>query len=526
MPKLTQVSFTHDFVDSLPADPSRENQPRQVKEAAYSFVNPTPVREPRLVGWSRDLAARFGFETPPESGEEAALLTGKLVLPGMQPYAARYGGHQFGNWAGQLGDGRAITLGEALDEEGQRWEFQLKGAGRTPYSRRGDGRAVLRSSIREFVCSEAMHYLGVPTTRALSVATTGEEVVRDMFYDGNPMPEPGAVVCRLAPTFLRFGNFEIFASKGEFASLERLVNYTIDRFYPEIEGEGLARVSEWFLEVSVRTARLMAEWMRVGFVHGVMNTDNMSILGLTIDYGPYGWLENYDPSWTPNTTDLPGRRYCFGRQPTIGHWNLAQLGKALYALVPNQGEALQAGIQAYAEAYEEAFTEMMSKKLGIGKMEGEEDQTLLVDLEALLMQAETDMTLFYRGLAELPITGAAPRELPSWLSNAFYGSPTEEQRQGWLGWLERYQKRAARGAPDPAARKAAMHAVNPLYVPRNYLLQEAIEKAERGDSSRVEELLQVLSRPYTEQPGKQAFAAKRPDWARDKPGCSTLSCSS
>ncbi|MGE3163231.1 MAG: protein adenylyltransferase SelO family protein, partial [Burkholderiales bacterium] len=292
---LAEARFGDSFARELPADAQETNARRLVLNATHTHVAPTPVRAPRLLAWSDALAAQLGLARPSPEAVEA--LAGNRVFPGMRPYSARYGGHQFGVWAGQLGDGRAITLGELAAADGTRQELQLKGAGLTPYSRTADGRAVLRSSLREFLCSEAMHCLGVPTTRALSLVGTGEAVVRDMFYDGNPEAEPGAVVCRVAPSFLRFGNFQIHAAHGEEALLKRLLDYTIRHFYP-----GLS-YAEWYREVCRRTARLISDWMRLGFVHGVMNTDNMSILGLTIDYGPYGWLEGYDPSWTPNTTD-------------------------------------------------------------------------------------------------------------------------------------------------------------------------------------------------------------------------------
>ena len=269
----------------------------------------------------------------------------------MQPYAANYGGHQFGHWAGQLGDGRAITLGETINAAGERWELQLKGAGPTPYSRSADGRAVLRSSIREFLCSEAMHHLGVPTTRALSLVATGEAVVRDMFYDGHPKPEPGAIVCRVAPSFIRFGNFELPASRGDNALLRQLADFCIRRDFPELRGRRRAALRRVVRRRSASAPRVMvAHWMRVGFVHGVMNTDNMSILGLTIDYGPYGWVDNYDLDWTPNTTDAHGRRYRFGWQPKIAHWNLARLAQALSPLFTSV-EPLQAGLQRYVDTY-------------------------------------------------------------------------------------------------------------------------------------------------------------------------------
>src|SRR4051794_25208103 len=301
---MTDLAFDNTFVRHLPADPVADNVPRQVHGASYTPVAPTPVAAPRLLAWSDDLAERLGLGRPDAAMVE--VLAGNRVLPGMQPYAARYGGHQFGHWAGQPGDGRAIPLGELLARDGTRHELQLKGAGPTPYSRTADGRAVLRSSLREFACSEAMHWLGVPTTRALSLVATGENVIRDMFYDGNPEPEPGAVVCRVAPSFVRFGNFQIHAAHQELDALRRLADYVIREHYPG------STYHDFFHELCRRTALLMVDWMRLGFVHGVMNTDNMSILGLTIDYGPYGWLEGYDPLWTPNTTDAQGRRYAYG----------------------------------------------------------------------------------------------------------------------------------------------------------------------------------------------------------------------
>src|SRR5260221_11569350 len=291
------------FVRDLPADPDPDPRRRQVHGALFSLVRPTPVAAPRVIAWSREMAATLGIsEADIASPEFAQVFGGNALLEGMEPYAANYGGHQFGNWAGQLGDGRAITLGETVNAKGERWELQLKGAGPTPYSRTADGRAVLRSSIREFLCSEAMHHLGVPTTRALCLVATGEEVERDMFYDGNPKLEPGAIVCRVAPSFIRFGNFELPASRGETALLTQLIDFTIARDFPGLAAGGLegeALRGEWFAQVCERTARMVADWMRVGFVHGVMNTDNMSILGLTIDYGPYGWVDNFDLEWTP-----------------------------------------------------------------------------------------------------------------------------------------------------------------------------------------------------------------------------------
>ena len=302
--QLNTLRFDNRFVGGLPADPEGKNYRRQVPNACFSRVDPTQVPAPRLVAHSHEMAAELGIsETEVASDDFVQVFAGNRLIEGMDPFAMCYGGHQFGNWAGQLGDGRAINLGEIVNAEGRRWMLQLKGAGPTPYSRTANGLAVLRSSVREFLCSEAMHHLGVPTTRALSLVMTGNAVVRDMFYDGHPKEEPGAIVCRVSPSFTRFGNFQIHASRGELDVLRKLVDHTIRTDFPELGNPTPDTIVEMYGEVVRRTAVMIVDWMRVGFVHGVMNTDNMSILGLTIDYGPYGWLEDYNPDWTPNTTD-------------------------------------------------------------------------------------------------------------------------------------------------------------------------------------------------------------------------------
>ena len=331
----------------------------------------------------------------------ADVFVGNRMLPDMDPHATCYGGHQFGNWAGQLGDGRAINLGEVVNEQGERWVLQLKGDGPTPYSRTADGLAVLRSSVREFLCSEAMHLLGVPTTRALSLVTTGESVVSDMFYDGHPKAEPGAVVCRVAPSFTRFGSFQLFAARREQDVLQQLVDYTIRTDFPHLGTPSEETYLRWYEEIVQRTASLVAHWMRVGFVHGVMNTDNMSILGLTIDYGPYGWLENYDPGWTPNTTDASVRRYRYDYQSPIAHWNLAQLGQALLPLIKDV-DSMQHILDSYHTEYERQWHGMLTQKLGLTQY----DATLADELQAILPLVETDMTLFYRALANVDAEAA------------------------------------------------------------------------------------------------------------------------
>jgi uncharacterized protein YdiU (UPF0061 family) len=500
------LRFEDRFVANLPADPVLVNRPRQVAQACYTRVEPTPVAAPRLLAWSDEAGELLGLERPASAdGLAAEVLGGNRLLPGMQPYAARYGGHQFGHWAGQLGDGRAITLGELIATDGTRQELQLKGAGRTPYSRTADGRAVLRSSLREFACSEAMHHLGVPTTRALSLVATGESVIRDMFYDGNPRPEQGAVVCRVAPSFLRFGNFQIHAAKEEHESLRQLMDYVLKNFFPEQKS-----VEELFREVCRRTGELMADWMRLGFVHGVMNTDNLSILGLTIDYGPYGWLEGYDLAWTPNTTDAEGRRYCYGNQPHVAQWNLARLAEALLPLVRDK-EPLEEALAFYADTFSAAWQRALARKLGVAALDQPGDDALVEDLFKLLAAAETDFTIFFRKLAIPTVESLRP---------AYYTEDVPVDLLG--GWLARYENRTR----HEADREARMNAANPKYVFRNYLAQQAIDALERGDASVLDRLMAVLRRPYDEQPAHQDLAARRPEWARHRAGCSALSCSS
>ncbi len=513
---LAALRFENTFVESLPGDPVTTNVPRPVRNACYTRVDPTPVRAPRLLAWAPAVGELLGIEYPREpEGLTAQVLGGNRVLPGMKPYAARYAGHQFGHWAGQLGDGRAITLAEVIATDGTRHELQLKGAGRTPYSRTADGRAVLRSSLREFVCSEAMHALGVPTTRALSLVGTGEQVVRDMFYDGNPAPEPGAIVCRVAPSFVRFGNFQILAAHREHDALERLADYVIREHFP---GRDYA---SWYQEVCRRTALLMVDWMRLGFVHGVMNTDNMSILGLTIDYGPYGWLEGYDLDWTPNTTDAEGRRYCYGNQPQIAQWNLARLAEALLPLV--EKDALEQGLALYADTFNAAWQRALAAKLGFAALDRPGDDALAAELFGLLAAAETDFTLFFRGLAAVPLDpDAGDRALAAPLERAFYAGPAP----GLADWLPRYAARARAEGLPAAIRVERMNRANPKYVFRNYLAQLAIDALERGDASVLGRLMRVLERPYDEQPEHDELAARRPEWARHRAGCSALSCSS
>jgi len=513
------IEFDNAFLRELPGDPETGPRVRDVRGAAWSRVDPAPVPDPRLLAWSPEAAALVGLAA--DDAGFAQVFAGNALLPGMQPWAANYGGHQFGSWAGQLGDGRAISLGEVPGVQGGRWELQLKGAGKTPYSRFADGRAVLRSSIREFLCSEAMHHLGIPTTRALSLVGTGEAVVRDMFYDGHPRAEPGAVVCRMAPSFLRFGSWELPASRGDTSLLRRLADHVQRHHFPELAGQGAAGDAEWFAQVCERTARLAAEWMRVGFVHGVLNTDNMSILGLTLDYGPYGWIEDYDPDWTPNTTDAQGGRYRFGWQPRIAYWNLTRLAQALAPLF-STAAPLEAGLERFGAVWAAAEREMAARKLGLAVC-GDDDLRLFADLQELLRAGQVDMTLFFRGLIALDLE--APR--PDVVEEAFYDVAARAAIDAPLrDWLARYAARLADDPLDPAQRLETMRLANPRYVLRNWLAQEAIDRAEQGDMAGIAELLEVMRRPYEEQPGRGHYAGRRPEWARHRAGCSMLSCSS
>lgn len=488
MHHLHEVSFTNSFVDDLPGDHSFDATPRPLPDGCYALSRPTPVRQPELIAWSTDLQQQLGLAPPDEL--DIAILAGNHVAATMKPYAARYGGHQFGHWAGQLGDGRALTLGELPGG----WELQLKGAGRTPFSRTADGRAVLRSSLREFLASEAMYYLGVPTTRALALTRTGESVVRDMFYDGHPQAEAGAITTRVAPSFLRLGNYQILSGP----QLRELVDWTIKHHFPNVEPQDY---STWFEEICRSTAVLMVEWLRVGFVHGVMNTDNLSVLGLTIDYGPFGFLDQYDPSWTPNTTDLPRRRYCYGRQAAIALWNLERLAEALTALVPRP----ESGLELYVTTYEQGYRKMMAGKLGLRALD-DHDLERVVQLNRILENTATDMTIFYRQLAEQ--------------------QHRTEPQSALEQWINVHLERQQADPMHPVDRRNLMQQMNPMIVPRNYLLYTAIEDLERGTRSTFDALYRALQTPYADNEHTRVFAGEPPDWAKSTPGSSTLSCSS
>ncbi len=515
------------FNKELPADPNRTNTRRQVFEAAFSYVEPRRPGAPKLLHASEEVANLIGLQQKDLELETFLnVFSGGQVLAGSDPYAMCYGGHQFGHWAGQLGDGRAINLGEVVHNK-KRWALQLKGAGETPYSRTADGLAVLRSSIREHLCSEAMYHLGVPTTRSLSLMLTGDEVLRDMMYDGNSDYEKGAVVCRVAPSFIRFGNFQIFAAREDIKSLQTLTDYTIRYFFPQIEEGTKEGYLQFYKAVVDQTLEMIVHWQRVGFVHGVMNTDNLSILGLTIDYGPYGWLEGYDHNWTPNTTDRSQKRYRYGHQARIALWNLIQLANALYPLV---GEAapFEDILKSFQSDFEKAYLDMMRSKIGLTKAMPE-DQDLISQLEIVLHKAETDMTIFFRRLADFEKeTDEGDQFLEDLLNDAFYEKETfkDEIRTDWKNWFSSYQKRLTLESLSNEERKVLMNKSNPKYVLRNYMAQLAIDAANQGDYSVIHELHELLKQPYAEQKEYEKWFAKRPEWARHKVGCSMLSCSS
>ena len=458
---LGSLNWVSRFLDETPGDAVSGGGPRQVPGACWSRVDPEAMPHPVLRMWSEEMASELGLDVA-----EEGLLGGNGKVGGMDPYAQRYGGHQFGNWAGQLGDGRAITLGEVDTGEGV-LELQLKGSGKTPYSRFADGRAVLRSSIREFLCSEAMHHLGVPTTRALSLVTTGEEVMRDVMYDGRPAPEPGAIVCRVAESFIRFGSFQIHAMAGDQKTLRALVDNTVRQHFPHHSSNSDQGLVEWLKEVADKTALTIAHWMRVGFVHGVMNTDNMSIHGLPIDYGPYGWLEGFDPDWTPNTTDSSTRRYRYAQQGEVGAWNFARLLESISPLM-EEPKSLHEALDSYYESYRGHSSRMWAEKLGLDRFQ-EGDGDLGSELTSVMQLTETDMTILFRSLSTIQEPDS------NHLTPAFYKEGEIPQNE-WNSWLDRWWDRVD-GRPD----RESMLNAHPKYVLRNWMAPLAIDAAEKDD---------------------------------------------
>jgi len=529
-----KFEIANTFTDELPADPDLTNTPRQVEAAAYSFVEPRKPTDPKIVHVSSEAAEMLGIGIGELNSENFLnTFSGGRQIENSKSYAMCYGGHQFGSWAGQLGDGRAINLGQVSFKDDS-YALQLKGSGQTPYSRGADGLAVLRSSVREHLCSEAMFHLGVPTTRSLSLILTGDDVLRDISYDGNPAYEKGAVVCRVAPSFIRFGNFEIFASRGDIKNLRALTNHTIKHYfsdtYAALNSIEFTKQNyiDFFREVAKRTLTMVIHWQRVGFVHGVMNTDNMSILGLTIDYGPYGWLEPYDSGWTPNTTDRQYKRYRFGNQPQVALWNLLQLANALVSLTEDP-EPFEEILSEFGVDFKNRYQIMMQNKLGLFNFQ-KNDDVIIEDLLELLEKTEVDMTIFFRSLSGFikqdfeteTDSGFVELKKSFYDPNAFEG----DVKVAWKQWLDNYFIRLEAEKISDAERSDRMNLVNPKYVLRNYMAQLAIDAADGGDYSVIEELYELLKHPYSEQNESNKWFAKRPEWARNKVGCSMLSCSS
>ena len=491
-------------LENLPFDNAFARLPEQF----YTRLAPDPLPEPVLVAASPAAAALIDLD-PAEFArpEFARVFAGNALLPGSEPLAAVYSGHQFGMWAGQLGDGRAHLLGE-VPGAGAGWEIQLKGAGQTPYSRFADGRAVLRSSLREFLCSEAMAALGIPTTRALCVV-------------GSPLPvrretvETAAVCTRLAPSFLRFGSFEHWAVNKQPDALRVLADYVIDRFRPELR-DAANPYDALLRDAGRRTGDLIARWQTVGFMHGVMNTDNMSILGLTLDYGPFGFMDGFDANHICNHSDDHGR-YAYKAQPQIGHWNLFALGRALRSLVGSQDDVKAAIADSYVPAFENGYLNGLRAKLGLqDALPGDED--FIGETLSLLQRFHPDYTTFFRVLSRLPgaVTDASRATVDAPLRDHFI------DRDACDAWLTLWRARlAAEGSRDDV-RQAAMLAVNPKYVLRNWVAEEAIRAAQQGDDRITAEVLACLSRPFDEQPEFERYAAPPPDWAQHL----AVSCSS
>lgn len=489
MHKLHQLNFANRYAN-LP-------------DHFYSRVKPTPLPAPYLVSFNANAARLIDLNSDEaQRADFAEHFSGNRLPPNAEPLAMLYAGHQFGQFVPQLGDGRAILLGELSNRAGERWEVQLKGSGITPYSRRGDGRAVLRSSIREYLCSEAMHALGIPTSRALCIVGSDEPVYRET-------AETAAVLTRLAPSHVRFGSFEVFFYRGQYQHIKALADFVITHHYPEFAEAG-DKYRLFLKAVTLRTARLMAQWQAVGFCHGVMNTDNMSILGLTLDYGPFGFMEIFDPGYICNHSDPQGR-YAYDQQPQVGLWNLACLAQALSMLV-SEAESDEI-MESYAPTYYEHYVSLMGAKLGLNEP-AIEDWPLISAWLTLLQNNRLDYTNTFRSLGNFDTDASADNRA---LRDQFM------DRESFDAWAQTYRLRLLSQSGTAAERKARMDAVNPKYILRNHLAQVAIEKAEQlRDFSEIDRLLALLSRPFDEQPEMGRYAALPPESARHI----VVSCSS
>ncbi|KAJ8396811.1 hypothetical protein AAFF_G00014100 [Aldrovandia affinis] len=511
------------LIDAFALDEVSENVVRTVKNCVFSVSQPGPLKGPlRVIAVSKEVLEEIlDLNSSVSQTEEFVhYFSGGKLWPGSVPLAHRYGGHQFGIWAGQLGDGRAHLLGEYRNKNGERWELQLKGSGKTPYSRSGDGRAVVRSSVREFLCSEAMHFLGMPTSRAASLILSEEPVWRDQFYNGNVRKERGAVVLRLAPSWFRIGSLEILARAGELDVLEKLLNYVIEEHFPSITVSDPDKYLVFYSKVVNETAHLISQWMSVGFAHGVCNTDNFSLLSITIDYGPFGFMESYDPNYIPNTSDGEGR-YSIGNQANSGSFNLEKLGEALRPLLsPKQQPMAERILKEYPSIYQRRFHELFKAKLGLlGKQE--KDDYLIAFLLKLMEDTGADFTMTFRHLSEIPAPRLQERPLPQ----EMWALRDLATHEFFSEWVSIYLLRLNGQEDDSDAdRQSRMKRVNPRYVLRNWMAESAIRKAEKNDFSEVQLLQQVLGLPFQEQEVAEGagYAARPPGWAQSL----RVSCSS
>ena len=509
--------ITSPYLYIFPGDTSGNTRQRQTPKVLFASTKIVGFANAELIHFNQKLSDEIGLG-PIETNADRDFLNATALPENIKTYATAYAGHQFGNWAGQLGDGRAIFAGEITNAAGKKTELQWKGAGATPYSRHADGRAVLRSSVREYLMSEAMFHLGVPTTRALSLSLTGEQVERDMLYNGNPQDEKGAVVVRTAESFLRFGHFQLMAAQDEIETLRQLADFTVSNYYPTIDPNDPQKYAELFRQIASRTADMIVEWYRVGFVHGVMNTDNMSALGLTIDYGPFSFLDEYSLSFTPNTTDLPGRRYAFGNQAKIAQWNLWQLASALFPLV-NDVEILQNILNGFSDDFWKKHDQMMASKFGFDQLiEG--DDSFFTEWQRLMEDLQIDYTLFF---SRLEMT-AGSDDLKTTFGDVFYTPVSDESFKLFENFIETYRTRLTKNTITPEDSLQLMRKTNPRFVLRNYILFECIAELEQGKRDLFNKILTALESPYEEL--FPEFSKKRPTIYDDQSGSSTLSCSS
>lgn len=504
------------FTEIFPGDFSGNLMQRQTPGFLFATVSPENFERPELLIFNDHLSQEIGLGKI-ENQTDKNFLAAQNLPENIKPYATAYAGHQFGNWAGQLGDGRAILAGEITNSNGEKTELQWKGAGATPYSRSADGKAVLRSSIREYLMSEAMHHLRVPTTRALSLSLTGEGVVRDINYSGNPAVEKGAVVMRTAESFLRFGHFELLSARKELDTLKKLADFSIENYFPEIQSKGKEKYAEWFENICERTVKMIVGWCRTGFVHGVMNTDNMSILGLTIDYGPFSMMDEYDLDFTPNTTDLPGKRYAFGKQAQIAHWNLAQLANAIYPLI-NEAKPLETALDNFGKNFWQQHDEMLASKFGFDEFK-QEDEKFFLEWQQLMQNLNLDHTLFFNQLETFDDSKNTAH-----FSNSFYRNLSETETNSLQDFLSQYLERKQLNKISKDESLNLMKRNNPKFILRNYMLFECIQEVENGNLDLLNQFSELLKNPYAHIDG--TYAKIRPEKYNNVVGCAQLSCSS